>query len=144
MQINIPENINTGELKVLPNGIASAVLEKILLGKSKANQPKLTFRFTIIEEMAEATSDGSPTIGEVVLDTYSLQPQALFKLAQTYKEVTGEKLPHGDFDEVEFTSIVSEALCGSNWDLELQQQIPSDGSSTNPRTVIVKKTFKGR
>lgn len=140
MQINIPEGINDGTLKVLPAGIAVATLEKIMFGKSKSNMPKLTFRYTITEEMADNPS-GVPTTGEVVLETYSLQPQALFKLAGTYKEVTGETLPQGDYDEAAFTAMMQEALCGSSWKLFLENQIPADGSSTEERTVITKKSL---
>lgn len=139
MNIVIPDNIPTGELRVLPNGLATAVLEKIILGKSKSGHSKATFRYTITEEMAGAKE---PTVGEVVLETMSLQPQALFNLAGVWKQVTGEKLPMGDYDEKEFEAMLNNTLCGSEWDLMLEAQIPSDGSSTEARTVITKKSIR--
>jgi hypothetical protein len=138
MNIVIPDNISTGDLHVLPNGVARAVLEKVMLGKSKSGNSKATFKYTIVEEMDGATE---PTVGEAVLETMSLQPQALFSLAAVWKAVTGEKLPQGDYEEKEFESMLNNTLAGSEWNLVLEAQVPRDGSSTEPRTTIIKKTL---
>lgn len=138
MKINVPEDVGSGELRLLPPGVVRATLAKIMLGKSKANQPKATFKFILLEDMKVPFNE-PPTTGEVVLDTYSLQPQALFKLNDTYKKVTGERIPQGDFDMVEFEDMLNQSLIGTEWMLQLDNQIPTDGSSTEERTVIVKK-----
>lgn len=141
MKISVPENIG-GELRKL-EGPAKATLEKIILGKSKKDQPKATFRYIITEEM-DCVKEGEATaIGETVLETYSLQPQAIFNLNSVYKEVTGERLPQGDYNEQDFEVMLNEALTGTEWSLLLELQIPADGSSTVERTQVVKKEFVG-
>ncbi len=141
MKITIPENIG-GELRKL-EGPCKATLDKVMLGTSKQNQPKATFRYVITEEMA-CVKEGEPSsIGENVLESYSLQPQAIFNLNNVYKEVTGERLPQGDFSKEEFESMLNENLAGSEWTLLLELQTPTDGSSTEERTQVVKKEYIG-
>lgn len=136
MRIVIPD-VKDSTLRILPPGPAEAVLEKIILGTSNANKPKATFKYTITKEIEG--NDGEPTIGETVLETYSLQPQALFNLAGVYKMVTKEKLPMGDYDQEEFLEILESALCGSTWKLILETEVPI--GAEEERTVIAKKTL---
>jgi hypothetical protein len=141
MRITIPEEIGSS-LRLLPEGVAVATLEKIMIGESKAHQPKATFRYTITEEM-EGVPEGEPTtIGEHVLENYSLQPQALWKLNDTYKAVTGDRLPQGDYSPEELLEMLNETLTGTEWNLVLVNQVPADGSSSEPRTTIAKKTLR--
>jgi len=139
MNITIPDNIDDG-LQKLPEGLATVALEKIILGVSKANKPKATFRYVIIEEMENA-SEGKSTVGATILETYSLQPQALFNLARTYKEATKEALPQGDYSEEEFLALISQALCGSSWNVILTNEAPYNDPNGELRTNISKKTF---
>lgn len=140
MKISIPENIGN-ELRLLPPGPAKAVLEKIMLGKSKQGQPKATFKYTITEDLEVA--EGTPsTIGETVLETYSLQPQAIFRLNDVYKTVTGDRLPQGDFSKEEMEQMLNENLTGSEWILMLGNKVPEDGSSTEERTTIITKELE--
>lgn len=141
MEIVIPEGLSSGEVVVLPEGMARAMLDKIILGVSQAGKPKATFRYILTEEMSEKMPDGSPTMGAVVLDTVSLQPQALFTLAGIYKQATKENLSElggKTFSEEEFGAILNERLCGTEWNLILKQEIGQDGE---PRTTIKKQTF---
>jgi len=140
MNIVIPENVGGGDVMLLPEGLARATLDRIILGTSQAGHPKATFRYVVTEEMAEKTEDGSPTTGAVVLDTISLQPQALFTLAGIYKQVTKESLSslQGNYSEEEFGALLNERLCGTEWNLILKREIGPDGE---PRTVIKKQTF---
>ena len=138
MNIVIPQNVSTGEAKVLPNGVAVATIEKVIIGKSKANQPKVTIVYVIIEEMKEKMEDGSPTLGEKCLETMSLQPQALFGLAKLWKDATGGTLPQGDYDEKEFEALLSEKLVGTEWNIVLESQVPGDGQG-EIRTNIIKR-----
>lgn len=142
MNIKVPEDLGS-ELRLLPEGPAKAVLEKIMLGKSKKQMPKATFKYTITEEMDGQKDDEPSTVGETVLETYSLQENSMWKINGTFKEVTGERIPQGDFDEKEFEAILNERLTGTEWTLMLEQQVPSDGSSTEPRTTIVSKELIG-
>lgn len=139
MNIIIPENIGS-ELRVL-EGTAHVVLEKIIMGKSKANQPKVTFRYIIDEEMDGYGEDTGvqSAVGEHVLETFSLQPQAIFKLNEVYMQVTGERLPMGEYTEDQFAQMLNEALTGTEFYLSLEAQLPADGSSDKERTVVVKR-----
>jgi hypothetical protein len=141
LKIVVPANVG-GDLRLLPTGNAKATLEKIMLGKGKTSgQPKATFRYTITEEMDSNEEDAPTTIGEAVLETYSLQPQAMFRLNDTYKAVTGERVPQGEWSPEEFEQKLNEDLTGSEWDLVLDNQVPQDGSSTEPRTTVIAKTL---
>ncbi|MFA7162840.1 MAG: hypothetical protein WC097_01655 [Eubacteriales bacterium] len=140
MNIVIPENVGGGDVMLLPEGVARAMLDKIILGTSSTGNPKATFRYILTEEMSEKIPDGSPTMGAVVLDTVSLQPQALFTLAGIYKQATKENLStiQGNYSEEEFGALLNERLCGTEWNLILKQEVNRDGE---PRTVIKKQTF---
>ena len=149
MKFTLPENIGGG-LRLL-KGPCEATLEKLILGKSKAGFPKITARFIITDDSKLERDTDEPAMGETVLETYSLQPQALFSLEATFKEVTGESLtslkdksPKGDgeFEAEDFTALLTEALCGTDWDLILDTQPPADGSG-DERTFISAKSYKG-
>jgi len=136
MRIIVPEDIG-GELRKL-KGPCKATLDKIIIGKSKANQPKATFRYVITDDSQLKIPEGQPSaVGETVLETFSLQPQALFRLNDPYKTVTGERLPQGDFSHEEFEGTLNDALAGTEWNLMLELQVPTDGSSTEERTNVV-------
>ena len=141
MRITIPEQIG-GELRKL-EGPCEAILEKVMIGESKTRNPKATFRYTITEEMDCIKEGEASAIGESVLETFSLQPQAIFRLNDVYKEVTGERLPQGDYGPEEIELMLNESLVGSEWNLALELQIPTDGSSTEERTTVVKREFVG-
>ena len=149
MKFSIPESIG-GDLRLL-KGPCTATLEKLTLGKSKAGFPKVTAHFIITDtgDGFEATGE-EPVVGEKVIETYSLQPQALFSLEATYKEVTGESLtslrdksPKGDgeFEVEDFVKLMADVLCGTDWDLILDTQTAP--GSTDERTFISAKSFKG-
>lgn len=139
LNIVVPENVG-GELRLLPSGNARATLEKIMLGKSKGSgQAKATFRFTITDEMDNNDDDAPTTVGEAVLETYSLQPQAMFKLNDVYKAVTGERIPQGEWSPEEFEQKLNDDLTGTEWDLILDNVVPQ--GQTEPRTTIVAKTL---
>ena len=141
MQIKVPEDVG-GELRKL-EGIATATIQSLIIGKSSAGNPKLTIKYLITEEM-DGIADSEPSaIGEPVLETVSLQPKALWKLNDLYKSVTGERLPQGDYSQEEFENMLNEALLGQNFTLVLELQIPNDGSSTEGRTTVTDRTFLG-
>jgi len=136
MRIIVPEDIG-GELRKL-EGPCRATLDKIIIGKSKANQPKATFRYVITDDSQLKIPEGQPSaVGETVLETFSLQPQAMFRLNDLYKAALGERLPQGDFSLEEFEAALNDALAGTEWNLMLELQVPTDGSSTEERTNVV-------
>lgn len=139
MKISVPENISS-ELRKL-EGIATAQTNKITFGKSKSGNPKATLIYVITDEM-DGLPEGEPSaVGEAVIETFSLQPQALWKLNEVYKECTGERIPQGDFSMDEFEQMLNEAIIGHTFSLVLELQIPSDGSSTDPRTTVTSRTL---
>jgi len=117
MKISIPKDLG-GELKTLPEGPCRAVIEGISLGKSKADQPKATVRYICLTELYPKGAPES-SIGERVLETFSLQSQALWRINDLYKEGTGESLPQGDYEEAELQELLEGALKGTEWNLLL-------------------------
>jgi len=117
MRISIPKDLG-GELKTLPEGPCRAVIEGISLGKSKADQPKATVRYICLTELYPKGAPES-SIGERVLETFSLQSQALWRINDLYKEGTGENLPQGDYGEAELQELLEGALKGTEWNLLL-------------------------
>jgi len=117
MKISIPKDLG-GELKTLPEGPCRAVIEGISLGKSKADQPKATVRYICLTELYPKDASES-SIGERILETFSLQSQALWRINDLYKEGTGESLPQGDYEEAELQELLEGALKGTEWNLLL-------------------------
>lgn len=139
MKITIPDDIG-GELKVLPNGQYSGVLTNLILGKSAAGNPKLTGMYTITSEGYDDPTEGS-TVGEKVLETFSLLPQALFNINRLYKSVTKENIPLGDYEYEDLLIILLDSLKGQEFNLILEQDIsPTTGQ---PMTKVKERTFAG-
>jgi len=107
MQIHVPEDLG-GDLRVIPDDTYRATIADVFIGKSKSSgQPKATVKWTITSEYSGPTEDEDyvTTVGETVLDTYSLQPQAIWRLNDTYKLLTNDRLPMGDYSDEEFGEI---------------------------------------
>lgn len=136
MQIHIPEDLGS-DLRLLPAGTVEAALEKIIYGTSQKGNPKVTFKYIATSEMEGVEEGEPPTIGETILETFSLMPNALFRLNDVYKAATQERLPQGDFTKEQFLDMLDEALIGHTFRLMLDQQLPSDGSSDKLRTVVI-------
>ena len=117
MKISIPKDLG-GELKVLPEGTCRAAIEGVSLGKSKADQPKATVRYVCLTELYPKDAPES-SIGERILEFFSLQSQALWRINDLYKEATGENLPQGDYEDAELQGILEEGLKGTEWNLLL-------------------------
>jgi hypothetical protein len=138
MQISIPEDLG-GELRKL-EGVAQATSQSFSFGTSKSGNPKLTLKYVITDEMDGIGEDEPSAVGETVLETFSLQPQALWKLNELYKQCTGEKLPQGDYSKEEFEELLNENIIGVDFNLVLELKIPDDGSSTEERTEVTDRT----
>ena len=141
MQIQVPEDVG-GDLRQL-EGVATVVAQSLSFGTSKSQKPKLTLKYVITEEMDGIGDEEPSAIGETVLETFSLQPQALWKLNELYKSVTGERLPQGDYSQEEFEGMLNEAIIGQNFTLVLNLEIPNDGSSTEERTTVNSRVHTG-
>ena len=139
MKVHIPEGLGGGELKLM-SGSTKATLDKIAWGLSQTKQPKATFMYTVLDELNE--DNGQPsTIGERVLETFSLQPQALFKLNDVYKAAMEEGLPVGDYSEEEFHEMIEEALLDTEWQLVLKEGVDQNGKA---RTEVANRAFLGK
>lgn len=109
MRIIIPDDIG-GEIRALPEGVYDATLDKMMFGKSKEGNPKITVKWIVTSENAEDGED--TTVGETILDSYSLLPQALWRLNRLYKEFSGEDIPQSDYSPEEFLTMLEETLKG--------------------------------
>jgi hypothetical protein len=149
MRVVIPENLG-GDLRLLPPDTYEAEVADIFVGESQAKQPKLTVKFTLLSEYTGPRgNDFQSCVGEVVLDTFSLQPQAIWRFNDFYKAATGERLAMGDWDMEEFEAMMKEALIGRNFNLLLDNEVvPTTGaeqtkvqkfSAIEKKSKVVKK-----
>ena len=120
MKISIPKDLG-GDLRILPEGTCRAAVEGISLGKSKEGKPKATVRYVCLTELYPKDTPET-SIGERILETFSLQPQALWRINDLYKEATGGNLPQGDYEDPELQEILEEALKGTEWNLLLETE----------------------
>ena len=132
MQIHVPEDVG-GKLRVVPEDTYDATIQDMFLGKSQSDNPKLTVKWVLRSEYSgKHGKDYVSTIGENVLETYSLLPQALWNLNDLYQTVTGEELPQGDYDEETFLDMLKSQLLGA----EMKIRVVTDTQSGQERSVV--------
>lgn len=136
MKIHVPEDLG-GKLRVLPEDTYNAQIQDMFFGMSKTNNPKITCKWVITSESDQNPEGDPPTTGENVLETFSLQPKAIWNLNDLYTEVTGNRLPKGDFSPEEFTEMVKQELIGA----ELLIDVITDTGSGSERSQIVNRTM---
>lgn len=134
--ISVPKDLG-GDLRNDIQGVAKGTLTAMHWGKSQEGKPKVTIEFILTEDIPGLEP---PTTGEKVLESCSLQPQALWKLNIYYKGAKEEDLPSGDHSFEAFQAIVEEALLETEWDLDLMVGMDN---KNNPRTQIRKAIFVG-
>lgn len=137
MKISVPKDLG-GELKVLPEGTCTAAIEGVSIGKTREGKPKATVRYVCLTELYPKDAPAS-SIGERILETFSLQPQALWNINGFYKDATGESIPQGDYDDAEFQEILETGLKGTEWSLVLATELTPDGSEQTRVQTRVKK-----
>lgn len=143
MNIKVPENVGGSDLRILPTTkpVYEGVVADMFLGKSGTGNPKVTVKYTITSEYDGPESkdkDFESTVGATVLETFSLQEQAIWRLNDFFKQVTGDRLPMGDFTEEEFAAMLKENLVGAELTLMLKTEITNKG---NEMTVVEKREF---
>lgn len=122
MRIIIPETFGD-ELEVLPEGEYQAHIESVMLGRSRTSgQPKVTIRWVV---------DDGEYAGKPLLDTYSLQPQALWRLNRLFRRFSGNRLEHGTYTPEEFESILTDALVGQSANIIVITELTPDGNEIN-------------
>lgn len=137
MKIHVPQDLGT-KLRVLPEDTYKAIVSDIFIGLAKSSgQPKMTVKWTVqsecsIEKIRKA-KDYQSTVGENVLDEYSLQEQALWRLNDTYLELTGDRLPEGEYNEEQFKDILKKSLVGLAGSIRLETDTTNQG---NKRSVV--------
>jgi hypothetical protein len=141
MKFVIPENVGSS-LRVLPVDTYETQIQDIYLGESKEKKPKATIKFvTQSEYTGPRDKDFQSCVGETIIETVSLQAQAIWKLNDYFKGATGERLPQGEFDEEEMLNMLKEGLVGSRWNLLVE----TDTSQGDERTKVKKATpIKGK
>ena len=132
IKISIPENVG-GDLRLLPEDTYEAAIQDLFFGTSQKGFPKITVKWIVQSEYTgKHGKDYQSTVGENVLEAYSLQPNAVWKLNSLYKLVTGDRLPQGDYTEEEFTSLIKDALIGS----EALLDVATDNGSGSDRSIV--------
>jgi len=152
MQIKVPETMGGGDVRVLPvtNPLYEAELADVFIGKSSTGNPKATVKYVLTSEYEgkEAKAkDFESTIGAVVLETFSLQEQAIWNLNDLFKQCTGERLPQGDFDEAEFGALLRDAMVGTAFHLLLKNEADNKGvekTQVEKREKVEKKRLRGK
>lgn len=143
MNITVPKDMGS-DLRLMPEGAYEATIADVYMGVSQANQPKCTIKYTVTSEAEDLPKGEDTTIGETVLETFSLQPQAMFRLNDLFKDVTGDRLPEGDMTEEEFKNLLIENLKGEDMSIVVETKAGPKGDMTNvtARAHIKKKVRK--
>lgn len=137
MKIRVPENPG-GALRTFEDDTYDVAIMDMFHGQSKTGNAKLTVKYVIRSEYSGKHSKTyKSTVGENVLETFSLQEQAIWNLNDLHKQVTGENLPQGDYDVEEFVQLIKDRLLGAEGRLDLVQ----DSSTGNPRMVVRTRYF---
>lgn len=133
VKIHVPEDIGS-DLRVVPEGTYKAIVKKFIPKMSTtSNQPKLVCRLTIQSEApGKHGKDYISTIGETILDDFSLQEQAIWKLNSLYKQITNERIPMGDYTHEQFAELMNEHLGGA----EVNIDVYTDDSQGDERSKI--------
>jgi hypothetical protein len=138
MQIKVPDKMG-GEIRVVPGSPYEAVVGDVFVGQSQTKNPKATIRWILNSEPIGAIAD-PPTTGETLLDTYPLQENSIWRFNNTYRALTGENLPQGDYDETTFLNLVKSAIVGLNAKLIVDVEPRQD---TGEERNKVSKVSKG-
>lgn len=142
MRFVIPDNIG-GDLRVLPSDSYDAEIVDIYLGESAAHKPKATVKYLITSDYTgKKSADYKTTVGENALETFSLQPQALFNINGLYKSVTGKNIPQGDYDEQGLLTILKDALLGQRFKLKIVET--ANPTSGEPMSKVDGRQFMPR
>jgi hypothetical protein len=122
MKIVIPDTFDD----TIPPGEYELAIENVSVRESRSGNPKLVVKWCVVNDDERA--------GAAIFEHYSLLPQALWKLNNLYRTVTGEKLPSGAFSIDEFISLMQEKLCGARFKAVVGETISENGNVSNEIT----------
>ena len=136
INIRIPKDSLSSDLSMMPEDTYTAELDKITTKISKnSGQPVTWVAWTITSDPAEPINEDEypdlqgSTVGKKVLESYSLQEQAVWRLNTLFKLATQENLPTDqDFSLEEFNSMLEERLVGFEATLVLVQDEDDKGN----------------
>jgi len=146
VQIHVPEDLG-GKLKVLPETQVDASIQDVFLGTSGTGNPKATVKWIITEEVdkkllktVKEYNDLDTTVGENVLETFSLLPNALWNLNDLFEGITGDRIPANEtgFSTEEFEALCKESLTGGEARLDLENA----DDSGEMRTQVKERAYK--
>jgi hypothetical protein len=138
MKYVVPTDIGSS-LRVIPPDTYEAEITDIKFGESAQGKPKCTIIFTLKSDFTGLKGDDFQScIGEKVIDTVSLQPQAMFRINDYFKAATGDRIPANEdgYDKDEFEELINENLIGANMAILLE----TDTSQGDERTKVKKLT----
>ncbi len=138
MKYVVPTDIGSS-LRVLPPDTYEAEITDVIFGESAQQKPKCTIIFTLKSDFTGLKGDDFRScIGEKVIDTVSLQPQAMFKINDYFKAATGDRIPANEdgYDKAEFEELIKENLIGASMSVLLE----TDSSQGDERTKVKKFT----
>lgn len=121
VQIHVPSDMG-GTLRQLPEDTYEAAIQDMFLGTAKSSgNPKITLKWVIQSEYSgEHDDDYQSTIGENVLESFSLSANAIWKLNSLYKLVKDENIPQGDYDGDGLVEMLKGELNGAEFLIDVQ------------------------
>jgi len=153
VNIRISEDQLSSDLALMPEDTYSAELTDITTKLSKSSQqPVSWFIWTVTSDPLEPIDEelfpdlqGS-TVGKKVLDSYSLQENAIWRLNQIFKILTQENLPTDqDYSMEEFNEMLKERLVGSDVTMQLSIEEDNNGVQRNrPESIVPQQRRKAR
>ena len=138
MKYVVPVDIGS-YLRVLPIDTYDCEVKDVFYGESKEGKPKATLKLIVLSEFSgKKDADFQSCIGETIIETMSLQPQAMFKVNDWYKGATGERIPAKPegYEKEEFEELLKNALIGTQFSVLIE----TDTSQGDERTKVKKFT----
>ena len=142
MKIHVPENLGAGKLRILPEDTYKAVVSDAFHKIAGSGKPVCYFRWTLKSECTKPNIIKDPnyisTVGEAVLDSYSLQEQAFWRIASDLETLTGESLPEGDYDSEDPVKMIKENVVGCEASIRLEVETTNKGNQRMKVAEIIK------
>lgn len=133
MQIHVPEDLG-GKLRVLPVDVYDIKISDIFIKPASTGSLQAYIKATVRSEFSgKKGKDYQSTVGEPILTGYNLQEQSLWRLNQAVVEITGDKIPHGDWDKESFEQWLKDNLVGWEGKATTENETTNKGTE---RTVI--------
>ena len=139
MEVHIPEDLG-GALRVFEEDTYEARIQDLWVKPSKeSEEPKCIVKWVITTEFSgKQGKDYISTVGENILENYSLQPQAVWNLNDLYIAAAGERIPMGDYPGDTMEQMLKEKLLGFECKLRLEH----DSYTGTERMHVAERIYK--